>query len=521
MGYAAVVLLGLFALSACQITEGEEFRTGTTDEQNELYGYKTCETSADCGVGRFCDDKAGICAAECASSRDCYFKDEAAMAAWEDAKEKGIPFEDANLPDPSYKCSECGTCIPIEDETDSRCVVVKESECETDVDCAQEFGNNFACNQDGFCSLTCDEDQDCDPLGMGHQCADDNGRKVCQKWCWDDTTCAWHGFDWTCKLPDGVDQHDNYWSRESVIGRCIPRENGVDFGENLDENVSTYKLVGVYGVVMSLAFTNCGFALVNCQDSTNIHHMVFKLMQDASGKIMMEGKYCTHIMMNFMPADDDPTRDKSFDDIAWMEAPTRYTMSIPLHTWELTPTENLLLGDAMETDVYLEVRGALLENPATDPMPTSKDTTGEWDQDRDGKPGVTTFMNGVLSGEVYNVNRAFMKADFEIVQVAEDGTVLKMKGLMTSENESHVVGASKPAYIVDVEGDPYVDPARSYMRFVRMPDDTSCGDVRSLVGLENRKEIACGEVNERYIDPESDENWLCYTPTVDGPAKQE
>jgi len=134
----AVATLAIF--TACTMTEGGEFKTENQDEATALYGYKTCTSSVDCGVGRFCDETTKLCTSECATSRDCYFYDEEAIKAWEAQKAEGISFSEAELPAPSYKCTECGTCIPNEQESDPRCVAEVEALCESDEDCTKDYG---------------------------------------------------------------------------------------------------------------------------------------------------------------------------------------------------------------------------------------------------------------------------------------------------------------------------------------------------------------------------------------------
>ncbi len=547
----AVATLAIF--TACTMTEGGEFKTENQDEATALYGYKTCTSSVDCGVGRFCDETTKLCTSECATSRDCYFYDEEAIKAWEAQKAEGISFSEAELPAPSYKCTECGTCIPNEQESDPRCVAEVEALCESDEDCTKDYGESYGCNQDGFCALLCEADQDCDQAGAGHKCAEDEGRKMCQKWCYDDSSCAYHGFGWKCELPESVSQDvakgdcsgsseysdcsyycaegytDNYCSDDSVVGRCVPRdtEYSIDWGEYVDETADNYKLVGVYGAINESAFTNCGFPLINCQDSTNIHHLLVRIRQAEDGKIQIQGKYCYHVMYNFRVSSEEPSHDETFKDYSWMEVPTVYTLSIPYHHWYAT-VDKADVGGIIQTDTYLEVRGAMLNDPAADPLPTAKDTAGSWDQDRDGKIGVTTFMNGVIAGEIYNDNRAFQSARFEIVSMTDENCVGeapcvdKLKGLLTNKNESHVLGASKPDYMVDVTNTQYVDGNRSYMRMVRMPLDTTCEDIKEIIGVDNRDELNCdSDVNKRYLDVNDDKSWLCHTPTMDGPARIE
>lgn len=508
----------LLLLLGCDISEGSDFKVPEGQSASEFYGYAICEKTAECGVGRYCDDETNLCSTDCTNSRDCYFKDVAAQQAWETARDQGISFEDAELPDPKYKCSACGTCIPVEDRDDPRCFVVQELICSEDSDCENELGEGYGCDPQGLCTLTCAKDSDCDALGEGHQCTDKGGKMLCEKWCIDDSSCALHGFDWECRLPDEIDQLENFWSHDPEIGSCAPRFGGVDWGEQTDETLGSAKYTGVYGTMMSLAFTNCGFPVgKQCQDSTNVHHILFRIRQTETG-IELDGKFCSHLMLNFMPDDDDPTHDKIFDDIAWMEAPRRYTLHIPYHHWNMEIGGVSLSQDPIPTDMYMEVRGTLLDDMANDPMPTSDDLTNAWDQDRDGNPGVTSMMNGVIQGWIYNVNRAFMDGTFQPAELDKEGKVRKIWGHIGSINESHVIGASDPMLMVDTTGYLYENIDRSYMRFQRMADDATCDDLLNHVGLEGRIETACaGNVNERYIDPSKDDNWLCYTPTIDGP----
>jgi hypothetical protein len=58
---------------------------------------------------------------------------------------------------------------------------------------------------DGFCSLSCDDDDDCPP---DTACIEDEGG-VCVFTCTSDTGCAFLGSEWTCQVrnanpPDGT-----------------------------------------------------------------------------------------------------------------------------------------------------------------------------------------------------------------------------------------------------------------------------------------------------------------------------
>ncbi len=513
-GLAALALLLVMFSAGCEKTDGALF-------EGDL-GHLTCETSADCGTGSFCDAATSACMVECTANRDCYFMDDEIQAAWEAAKAQGLTFDEADLPPLNFKCSDCGGCIPVDQEEDPRCIKQSTSFCTDDKSCQDELGGTYVCGSDGYCTLPCNNDEECGPMDRGHRCAADpeDDRKLCYRYCYDDSSCAFHGYQWRCDLPEDVDPVANFFgdAETTVLGRCIPREEGIDWGEHVDDTKESAKFVGIYGAINETTFTNCGFPLVNCQDSTNIHHQLIRIRQTENG-IEIDGKYCYHQALNFRADEDNPTLDdvSDYDDLAWMEYPADYTLAIAYHHWTAEP-ESAEVGKSLQTSHYLELRGALLDDPVNDPLPTRDDLTGNWDQDRDSKPGVTTVMNGILTGEIYNANRADQYGIFDVAQTDEEGRVTKMQGLLYTENESVVLGASDPTYAVDVEPNLYVDPERSYIRFMRLPDDATCLDVIQL----GRSEENCGiNRNELQISVDNDTTYLCHTPTLNGPEPTE
>lgn len=128
------------------------------------------------------------------------------------------------------------------------------------------------------------------------------------------------------------------------------------------------------------------------------------------------------------------------------------------------------------------LHGARLADPARDPLPTSADDPRVFDQDGDGKPGITVPVRilGLISGEVYAVQR--------ITKLLE-GVVVSpnlIRGLITWTNEQVTIGASNPFLKTDAQAQ--VDPVRerSYFVAVRVSPGTTCEDLkkgwRSLFG---------------------------------------
>lgn len=437
-----------------------------------------------------------------------------------------------------------------------------------DARCVKFLGKGFECSTNNVCSFGCqtpwswikNEDGSGGPnlkaenecnkkLGEGYFCMADGGRQICEKYCLNDSSCAYWGFNWECKFDAPIDPEKNFFSsaENSKYGRCVPRE-GVNYG-TVDKTKESYKFVGVYGAVNDATFTNCGFPTIGCQDSVNIHHQLVKIYQSDNGDtVAFDGKYCNHQMANFRVDGTNRTKDDiSAKDLAWMVPPKRYTLHIAYHHWNIAMSDVGTIKDnapAFWTDWYPEGRGFLFEegvNPAAAkftptsdwPMPdnnickTGDDKTNatiwpaackQWDQDRDGKIGITCQMQGVLQGEVYSINRAFQRAQMNVVKVLSDGRVNKLRALLQTDNESHVLYATKATYIIDADPHYYRDWDRSYTRLVRLPENATCKDIYAL-GVDPSH---CGQDrNARVVDPMDDLSYICHTPTVDGPADKD
>lgn len=121
-----------------------------------------------------------------------------------------------------------------------------------------------------------------------------------------------------------------------------------------------------------------------------------------------------------------------------------------------------------------QVHGARLADPVNDALPTTSDDPRVFDQDGDGKPGITVPVSifGVISGEVYAVQR---------LSKLLEGTVVTpdlIRGLITWTNEQVTIGASNSFLKSDAQAE--VDPVRerSYFVAIRIAPGTSCDDLK-------------------------------------------
>lgn len=91
---------------------------------------------------------------------------------------------------------------------------------------------------------------------------------------------------------------------------------------------------------------------------------------------------------------------------------------IPLALVQSIPPQDLSVaieaqgnGRRLVQDRHVEVRGAVLAHPDTDPLPTDPEDPAVVDQDRDGHPGVTVLLTGLMDGAVYVVQRIWTQLE--------------------------------------------------------------------------------------------------------------
>ncbi|HEY4224145.1 MAG TPA: hypothetical protein VGO62_22475 [Myxococcota bacterium] len=123
-----------------------------------------------------------------------------------------------------------------------------------------------------------------------------------------------------------------------------------------------------------------------------------------------------------------------------------------------------------------------LPDPYKTPLPTSKDeaavapwTDRIFDMDKDNNPGITLFVSGLITGQVYAFQRKTVDTDG--VSLSPDHFV----GLAHNTNEALTIGADNPLVDRQSEGsaEPNPDPKQSYFEEARLKDGATCDDVNS------------------------------------------
>jgi len=157
------------------------------------------------------------------------------------------------------------------------------------------------------------------------------------------------------------------------------------------------------------------------------------------------------------------------------EIPEEFLLSLPQITWTaaLEPSAE---GLGFVRPWVTSVSGARLADTENDPLPTSAGDPRVFDQDGDGKPGLTVRVQvmGLIRGEVYVVQRDRSRLS---------GTVVSpdaIDGLVEWTSEQSVLGVSNPFLAGGTAS--RIDPVaeHSFFRARRIGETTTCAALREM-----------------------------------------
>jgi hypothetical protein len=131
-------------------------------------------------------------------------------------------------------------------------------------------------------------------------------------------------------------------------------------------------------------------------------------------------------------------------------------------------------GILFEGAPYLEVRGAILDDPAADLLPTEPDDPRVIDQDGDGNPGMTVRVTvlGIVQGETYVVQRVTYSLSGRLA------TGDRIEGQIDWTDEQTVLAATNPLLEADTIGTPDPDPEAHRFVMVRVDPTWTCETLR-------------------------------------------
>ncbi len=128
-------------------------------------------------------------------------------------------------------------------------------------------------------------------------------------------------------------------------------------------------------------------------------------------------------------------------------------------------------GYALDVPRHVQVLGAELREPTSEYLPKKADDPRVVDQDKDGHPGVTIRVSGLVDGSIYVVHRGSDRMRGQVLDADRvAGTVKWSQQQVVLDSTSMFLGnppASRP--------DP--SPKKNYFEMKRVPDGSGCGAV--------------------------------------------
>lgn len=117
------------------------------------------------------------------------------------------------------------------------------------------------------------------------------------------------------------------------------------------------------------------------------------------------------------------------------------------------------------------VLGADLRAPISERLPTSAEDSRVTDVDGDGEPGATVRIRGIVSGEIYVVQRAWNRFRGRL-----DSTG-RIAGRVEWQLDQEVVGSSSIFLRNQPPTRPHPDGAKSYFEMVRVDSGATCSEL--------------------------------------------
>jgi len=147
--------------------------------------------------------------------------------------------------------------------------------------------------------------------------------------------------------------------------------------------------------------------------------------------------------------------------------PQAFINSMPV---VLKPVELVWDGAAWDyvQPQHWALQGVTLENLETDPLPTDKNDPRVFDQDLDSHPGLTVSVTGLLSGDIYVIQRGWNS------MLSNELTQDHLFGYLTWANEQVVLDATNNNLKTPIESTVDPDPTKSWFEFVRVDPGSTC-----------------------------------------------
>ncbi len=248
--------------------------------------------------------------------------------------------------------------------------------------------------------------------------------------------------------------------------------------------------VGNWGQLIGAAVKQTGIPIVGAQIVDSRNWYLVTIETDDAGNITAHEKLCS-IKMRLETWLNKSIVPQNFVD--HMEILERHVS-----------VESDKPGTPWISDTVYEVRGAKLENIATDPLPPNNSAKANQaipcaeaelgsrcDEDEDGHPGVTNILSGALNCQIYATQRWWAKFEGEVIDENN------IAGPITdSYSEQNVLAASQPLCTTSTPGSASVIddcPEHFYFKMVRLNPDSTCDDVMELTSCDENEQACIGD----------------------------
>lgn len=152
--------------------------------------------------------------------------------------------------------------------------------------------------------------------------------------------------------------------------------------------------------------------------------------------------------------------------------PEKFKKALPPPFFDGVLTENDEGETTVRTGRRLVVMGARLAKPSRDDLPRDAEDKRVVDQDRDGNPGVTISIDGIVSGDIHVATRSWTRF---LGSVQSDRAI---RGKVFFDQEQSILGTTTSMLDEPPETKPV--PNKSWFRMVRVANDFNCGDARRM-----------------------------------------
>lgn len=129
-----------------------------------------------------------------------------------------------------------------------------------------------------------------------------------------------------------------------------------------------------------------------------------------------------------------------------------------------------------DSDPYPDVWGAQLDDPLADPLPQEPEDPSQWDQDGDGEPGVTIYLD-VVDSDIRWTTYVAQRVVFSLEGAPTSAD--EVSGVVRVRSAEQVLLDASPAWLnaTRPEVRPSPDASLSYFRAVRVDGELSCADL--------------------------------------------